>query len=407
VVLAAPRWVHPWPRVVDRLADGWTPVSIGMSTLATVLAFLALLSFLLTLWQWAVARRFPLHRRLQRAEFAPAVTLLKPLKGCDAETESCLRSWMAQEYPGELQILFGVTAADDPACAVVRRLLKQFSGCDAELIVCPQRLGPNAKVSKLAQLEPKAKHEIVVVSDADTRIPQDFLVNVVEPFQNPEAGLVNCFYQLADPTNLAMRWEALSTNADFWSQVLQSVSLRPMDFALGAVMATTRRRLTNIGGFGALAEHLADDYELGRRIARAGGRIVLSPLVVECRSSPMTWSEVWVHQLRWARTIRICQPVPYFFSILSNATLWPLLWLAAAPTALVAGAAALCWLTRAATALYCERKLTGALRWDVLWLVPLKDLLQVALWFLAFAGRQVTWRGERFRVVRGGRLLRV
>ena len=133
-----------------------------------------------------------------------------------------------------------------------------------------------------------------------------------------------------------MQWEAIAINADFWSQVLQSRSLKPLDFALGAVMATRRQHLQEIGGFAGLVDCLADDYQLGNRIARRGHSIALSPVVVECWSAPMGWAEVWKHQLRWARTIRVCQPAPYFFSLLSNATLWPLLWLIVKPAAPVA-----------------------------------------------------------------------
>src|SRR6185436_8492557 len=141
----------------------------------------------------------------------------------------------------------------------------------------------------------------------------------------------NCFYRLANPTTLAMHCEALAINADFWSQVLQAQSLKPLDFALGAVMATRRQQLEQIGGFRALINCLADDYQLANRIARHGHRIALSPVVVDCWETPMKWAAVWKHQLRWGRTIRVCQPAPYFFSLLSNATLWPLLWLAAHP----------------------------------------------------------------------------
>src|SRR5207249_3973973 len=171
------------------------------------------------------------------------------------------------------------------------------------------------------------RDRVIIISDSDVHVPPDLLANVVAPLCDEGVGLVSCFYRLAYPATLAMQFEAIAINADFWSQVLQAQNLKPLDFALGAVMATTRRRLESIGGFEALKDFLADDYQLGNLIARKGGRIVLCPVVVECRESPKSWREVWRHQLRWARTIRICQPVPYFFSILGNATLWPLLWL--------------------------------------------------------------------------------
>ena len=126
-----------------------------------------------------------------------------------------------------------------------------------------------------------------------------------------------------------MRWEAIAINADFWSSVLQAQSLKKVDFALGAVMALRVTQLREIGGFAMLADYLADDYQLGQQIARLGRRIVFSSVVVDCHESPMNWAQAWAHQVRWARTVRFCQPLLFFFSIVDNATFWPLLWLAA------------------------------------------------------------------------------
>ena len=369
-------------------------------------AALAVLSFGLTLWQWWVAKRFPLHRRTADNSFCPGVTLLKPLKGCDPHTESCLRSWFDQEYAGPAQILFGVASPDDPVCSLARRLLAEHPQADAELVFCREALGPNAKVSTLAQLQPRARHEVIVVSDADVLAPPDLLANLVAPLQQREIGLVNCFYRLAHPATPAMRWEAVAVNADFWSQVLQAQSLTPPDFALGAVMATTQSQLNGIGSFSSLLEYLADDYQLGHKIARRGGRIALCPVVVECRSEPMGWRRVWTHQLRWARTIRVCQPLPFFFSILSNGTLWPIVWAALDRTGATAGLASLFVLTRLLTCQSNQRQLTGEpSRWADAGYVLAKDLLGIAVWALAFAGNRIEWRGHRYRMLSDGRLL--
>jgi len=373
-----------------------------------ILGALALLSLVLTWWQWLAGRRFPLHQRTPAGDFAPSLTLLKSLKGCDDATEACLRSWFVQEYGGPVQIVFGVAAADDPVCAVVQKLMGEFPDRDARLIVCGPLMGANLKVSKLAQLEPLAKYETLVISDADVRVPPDFLAQVVAPLKAPEAGLVNCFYRLANPTSLAMRWEAVAVNADFWSQVLQSQGLKPLDFALGAVMVTRRQLLREIGGLESLADCLADDFQLGNRIARRGHKVVLSPVVVECWDKPMGWGGVWKHQLRWARTIRVCRTLPYFLSILSNGTLWPLVWVVVHPSAATLGFAAGCWFSRVGTALDLERILSrGGICLSYAWLVPVKDLLQVCVWLLAFLGNRVEWRGEKMRLRRDGTLARL
>ena len=364
---------------------------------------LALTSFGLTVWQWLVARKFPLHERSAKAPIPrtlpPGITVLKPLKGQDAFTEECLRSWLAQDYAGELQFLFVVDHADEPECETVRRLLAEFPQRDAQLVICTERLGENAKVSKLAFVEPSARHEMLAVSDADMLVPADFLTHAVMPLSATDVGMVTSFYQLATPGTLAHRCEAVAINADYWSQVLQARSLRPLDFALGAVMIFRRAALAELGGFRVLANCLADDYQLGQRLTRRGGRIELCPLVAECRESPRGWRAVWRHQLRWARTIRVCTPRQYFASILANVTLWSMLWLALGAGSLEKFLAVAGLLTRVAVAVDLQRRLTRS--WTAIasaWLVPLKDALQVALWLGAFLGNRIEWRGETFRV---------
>jgi len=377
--------------------------------LDVILGFLAGASLLLLLWQWWAGGRFPLHQQVAAHAFPPAVTLLKPLKGCEPDTEGCLRSWFAQYYTGRVQMLFGVASADDPVGDVVRKLQKEFPNADAQLVICGPLHGANAKVSKLIELERLARHELLIISDADVRVPPDLLADVGERLRaNTAIGLVNCFYHLANPRTLAMRWEAVAVNADFWSSVLQSQTLRPIDFALGAVMATGRKQLQEIGGFAALADCLADDYQLGHRLAQRGYRIILSNIVVECWSAPMNWKAVWKHQLRWARTIRVSQSTPYFFSILTNATLWPLLWLAVNPGPIVLGFSLGCWLTRIGAGLDLQARITR--RRDHLvywWLIPIKDLLQCVIWLLAFTGHHIEWRGERMLLRRDGTLVRI
>lgn len=373
-----------------------------------ILAGLALLSLALLVWQWIAARAFPLHFRVPAHSFPPGVTLLKPLKGCEPATEDCLRSWFAQEFTGRVQILFGVASADDPVCDIVRKLQQQFPQADSQLIVCGPSRGANAKVSKLCELEKLAKHELLFISDADVRVPADFLANAVEPLREPAVGLVNCFYRSANPTTPAMQCEAVAINADFWSQVLQSQTLKPLDFALGAVMGIRRAHLKEIGGFEALVDCLADDYQLGHRIAKKGYRVLLSSVVVDCWSPPMDWAAVWKHQLRWARTIRVCQPWPYFFSILSNATLWPLVWVCSAPSAWSLDVALGALVIRCAIAVNLQSRLTKSrMHSKYFWLAPIKDLLQSVIWLLAFAGNRIEWRGERMRLARDGTLKRV
>jgi ceramide glucosyltransferase len=390
--------------------------------ITVALCLLTLLGVGLLLWQFIAAMRFPMHRRERSHAFVPAITLLKPLKGCDEHTRDCLRSWFTQAYSGDLQILLGVAELDDPACDVVRSLLKEFPARDAELVITAASLGANAKVSNLAQLARRARHAVICVSDADVRVPADLLVNAVAPLRDSAVGLVNCFYRLANPSTLAMRWEEVAVNADFWSQVLQSNTLKPQNFALGAVMILRREALEEVGGFESLLDYLADDYQLGHRLAESGRRIVLSPVVVECWDRPMSFRDVWRHQLRWARTIRVSQPLPFFFSILSNVTLWGTLFAASSAihlmqaehprslnlSFLVISLVSLLpvLLFRMAIAFALEMRLAGRrlpIGHGVM--AIFKDAMHVALWAAAFLGDTVEWRGRRFRLGRGGKLV--
>jgi ceramide glucosyltransferase len=387
--------------------------------IGAVFAGLALLSLGLVGWQWWVGLRFPLHWRRSGPLEGAGVTVLKPLKGSDETTEICLRSWFRQDYRGPVQLLLGVADRADPVCEIVRRLLVLHPEADAQLVFCEGASGANPKVGQLSCLEALARHEVLVVSDADVRVPRDFLANLAPLLRDPAVGLVSCFYRLANPATLAMHWEAMAVNADFWSQVLQARSLKPLDFALGAVMALRRGRLEEIGGFKALRDYLADDFQLGRRLARRGYRLELATVVAECWSRPQSWREVWKHQLRWARTIRVSRPLPYLFSILSNGTLWPLLWLAAQPSASVLIVAGCCLVWRIVTALHLQslispseqtadpraagcRPGSRARLAPGLFLVPLKDLLAAAIWLMAFLGNRIEWGGQTLVIRRDG-----
>lgn len=357
------------------------------------------------MWQLAVAVRFPLHRRFPSSNRNPPVTILKPIKGADEFTEECLRSWVNQDYKGKAQILFAVDSKDDPAYKICARIVNESVGVDAQIVVCNRNSGTNAKVSKLVQLTPLIKGEIVIVSDADVRAPSDLISGSVGLFENEDIGLVCCFYTLANPATFAMKWEAVAINSDFWTQVLQAKSIKPINFALGAVMMIRKTALEEIGGFNAVADRLADDYWLGRLISESGFKVELSPIVVECFHDPASWKETFAHQLRWSRTIRICEPLSYFFSIISNLTLWVSLFLIVNPSLPAFGFFFSGILTRIFTATYYQKKLTGGKIRAYEVIMPIfKDLTQFFIWVLSFMGNTVEWRGKKYKVAPDGRM---
>jgi len=390
------------------------PLTVGIPSA------LAVLSFGIVTWQFIAAQRFPLHRRSPNPGFAPGITLLKPLKGLDPDhSERCLTSWLTQDYAGPLQFLFVVADANDPVVPLVQRLIAAHPHRDARLLIFPELVGANAKVSKLAQAEGLIAHDLVLVSDADVLAPTDLLSQMVLPLQDAGVALVHSFYRSANPSNAAMEWEATALNADFWSQVLQSRMLAPMDFALGAAMLVRRSALVGIGGFRALADYLADDFQLGYRIAAAGGRIELTPVVVECLDVPTGWKTIWSHQVRWNRTIRVCRPGPYIASILANGTLWNALaaavvwwhpalssqerrpWLGLFMGFIIARSLMAQLLAQQLAAVPCRPSRGDSF---VFGMAAAKDLLGAAVWVAAIFGNTVHWRGIDYSVDREGRL---
>lgn len=338
----------------------------------------------------------------------PAVTILKPLKGVDPHIWESFVSHCEQDYP-EYQLVFGVSDPQDPAIKVVRELKEKYPDRQIDLVVCERTLGSNTKVSTLVQMLPSARYPILLLNDSDIRVPTDYLRRVVATLQCDGVGLVTCLYRGIAGKSLGSRLEALGISTDFVPGVLSARLLENgLRFGLGSTLAFWRSDLESIGGFEALLDYLADDYELGRRIAALGKRVELSELVVETFLPPYSLRQFFEHQMRWSRTIRDARRWGYLGVSLTFALLWSLLLLATTQ------GAAWAWLlsglavgARVVIARICAGPVledTGSLR--NLYLLPLRDLIAPAVWALSFAGNRISWRGDVFDL-REGRLARV
>ena len=338
----------------------------------------------------------------------PPVSILKPLKGVDPEIWESFCSHCAQQYP-QFQLIFGVSDPGDPAIEVVRKLQSKYPNLPIELIVCDRVLGANIKVSNLAQMLSAARHELLLVNDSDIRVPSDYLRKVIRPLADPSVGLVTCLYRgVASPT-LGSRLEALGISTDFVPGVLSARFLeRGLHFGLGSTLAFRRRDLEAIGGFEALLDYLADDYELGRRIAATGKRVELSAATVVTFLPAYTMREFFRHQLRWSRTIRDARRWGYAGLLFTFGLPWALV------TLLAAHGAAWAWLLFAMT--FSARLTVGLVAAEVvledrralgdLLLLPLRDLMAPLVWAASFMGNRIHWRGDVFDL-KDGRLSKV
>jgi ceramide glucosyltransferase len=336
----------------------------------------------------------------------PPVTVLKPLKGPGIDLYANLASFCRQDYPA-YQIVFGVEDPRDPAAAVVQQLKRDFPERDISLSVAWMP-GTNRKVANLCHMMRHARHRVLVMSDSDIRVQPDYLRTMVAPLADPAVGLSTCLYRGVGRFGLPSVLESLFINTDFIPMVLTAQLVQRFEYAYGASIAVRREALERIGGFATLADHLADDYMLGNRIAKTGYRLVLLPYIVETVLDSVTLRDVWRHLLRWARTYRVCQPLNWFLTVITHTTLWGVLAALVSGGSPVGVAALVVALGARLGSLAAIMRLLGEPDTSrYLWLVPPKDLFNSLVWAAAFLGQEVEWSGQTLRIQRDGRMVPV
>jgi ceramide glucosyltransferase len=373
-----------------------------IETLAVAGAVSGVAYYALCLWS---AVRFLQARKAADNGVRPTqpVSILKPLRGTDPEMYESFRSHCLQDYP-EYEIVFGVSDANDPAIQLVEQLKAEFPQRVITLMVCRENLGANTKVSNLAQMVREARHEYLIVNDSDIRVEPDYLRRVLAPLADPKVGLVTCLYCGIANATLGSRLESLGISTDFCAGVLVAQTVENgIRFGLGSTLAFRRRDLQAIGGFEALVDYLADDYQIGSRIATLGLKVKLSDVVVDTFLPRYTLRGFFDHQLRWARTVRDSRFWGYVGLGLTFGLPWVVLALifsrgAAWAWALLACTAAI----RLAVAIVVgksvlqDRQVVRSLA-----LIPVRDVFALLVWIVSFAGHSIVWRGDHFSLENG------
>jgi ceramide glucosyltransferase len=373
-----------------------------IETLAVAGAVSGIVYYALCLWS---AARFVQARKAvdKSVRAAQAVSILKPLRGTDPEMNESFRSHCLQDYP-EYEIIFGVSDASDPAIQLVQQLKAEFPQRPIRLMVCSERLGSNTKVSNLTQMARQARHEYIIVNDSDIRVEPDYLRRVLAPLTDPKIGLVTCLYRGIANATLGSRLESLGISTDFAAGVLVAQTVENgVRFGLGSTLAFRRRDLQAIGGFEALVEYLADDYQIGRRIAALGLKVKLSDVVVDTFLPRYTLRGFFDHQLRWARTVRDSRFWGYVGLGLTFGLPWALLALIFSRDAAWAWALLACTaVMRFAVAIvFGKYVLKDRQAMRSLALIPVRDLVAMLVWIVSFAGHRIVWRGDHFSLENG------
>jgi ceramide glucosyltransferase len=327
----------------------------------------------------------------------PALSILKPLHGDHQGLADALARFCRQDYPGEVQIVFGVHHAEDAAVAVVERLRADMPEADISLVIDPRLHGANRKASNLINIAEHARHDLLIISDADIVVESDYLRRVVAAMGEPGIGAVSCLYVGQSNGSLWARLSAMGIDYQFLPSVLMGRALGLAEPCFGATIAIAKGVLDEIGGFAAFADHLADDYEIGRAVRARGYHIAIPTLVVAHHCAETSGRELIGHQLRWNRTVRLIDPWGFAGSLITYPTALALLAAAAAGFPLWSGALILASLGSRLCLKACVDAATGA-RAGPWWLMPILDIMSFAVFLASFAVNTVGWQGRRFRV---------
>ena len=375
-----------------------------MEYLSWLFLFFSIAAIVYYCYSIYAARDFFGRQPARNPNFHPPVTILKPLCGLDLDAYHNLSSFVKQDYP-QYQIIFAVREAIDPIIAVVEKLQKDFPKRDISLVIDPRVIGTNLKVSNLANAIVRAKYDILVIADSDIVVEANYLQRVIQPLQDDRVGVVTCLYHSRIKGWLAV-FEALNIATQFAPSVLTARKLEGISFAFGSTIVIRRQILAEIGGFEAIADCLADDFQLGNLPSKRGYKVVLADCIVEHYLATDSIQDFLSRQVRWLRCIRVERFWDYLGLIFTQGTATSLLFL------IVTFGSKLGWLIF--TVAWFIRLIMA---WIVaviylkdnvakkyFWLVPLRDAIGFILWIYALVGNQIEWRGKKFKLIKGGKL---
>ncbi|CEJ86683.1 Hopanoid biosynthesis associated glycosyl transferase protein HpnI [Hyphomicrobium sp. GJ21] len=336
------------------------------------------------------------ERAVFGAEPRPGVSVLKPVYGTNPQLYESLRSFCLQDYP-KFEVIFGAHTADDPAIEVVNRLIAENPGLDLRLVVDETLAGPNRKAANLANIARTAKYDLFVLADSDVRVDPDCIAAMAAPFDDKTVGAVASIYKGWPADNTPSRFGALYLNDWFVPSVTVDVDLRGIDFVFGAMSAVRREALDAIGGFDMLAGCLAEDFSMGRFVARRGWRVVLSPYACDTVVAEPNFASMFQHEVRWHRSERACRPFDQFMAVVT----WPLalLLILLLPQPSIIGLSIIgAHVTLRIILHYLVRRNLRIATPPEPWLVPLRECVCFFAWVAGMFGNNIKWGKETFSI---------
>jgi ceramide glucosyltransferase len=349
------------------------------------------------------------QRRTQQAHVGrlPPVSVLKPLCGAEPGLYENLRSFCQQDF-GDYQLIFGVSDRNDAALEAVRRLCAEFPALPITVVTDSRQHGSNCKISNLINMIAVARHDVLVMADSDAFVGPDYLSIVTAPLRDEAVGLVTTLYRAVATASVYSRLGAMYINEWYMPSALIAWLFGYQGYVSGQTLCMRRDTLQAIGGLEAIANHLADDHQLGARVHALGKRVVLSAYMPRAVCHEPSFQSLTRHEVRWMRTLHVLRPRSFPFIFFSFS-----LPLALLGVALAGSSAPLVWAlfsavvaTRLALHLAHRLRRQGPILAD-LWLIPYRDLLLCWVWCKSLFTSRITWRGNEFDVDAGGVMRRL
>ena len=332
------------------------------------------------------------------------VTLLKPVSGLEDGLEEAITSFLAQETSFAVHFVFGAADAQDPALLLCRKIAAHFPDRQVSFVADSRIHGANPKVSNLINMASEGLDEVIVLSDSDIVIAPGVLQRAVDTLGDPGVGAATALYRSrpgipGDRIRIFGGWFL-----DYWflPMAVLHARLSPLSVTYGPLTAIRREVLAGIGGIEALADHLSDDAELGRRVRELGWAVVFTPDIAETLVNDANQGELFNHELRWARTVRGLDPIGFAASVVSHPGPLPLL-LLLQPGILAAAGISLPLILRWLLVRAVEKKFgrSDALPRPHIFALWWRDTYCFLVWMAAWRTQSVDWRGRTLTVDRG------
>lgn len=346
-----------------------------------------------------------LSQTIPQHDFSPAVSVFKPVRGLEKNLERNLRSIAQQDYPN-YQVIYSVQDPDDAALPILQAIAAEFGPERITVVIDRVQTGANGKINNILGAFPKAKHDILVISDSDTCLRPDYLKTLVSPLANPQVGCVCTPFKLTEARSWYEALELLTINADFMPSVMFAEVTGASKACLGPSIAIRRSTLDNVGGLASLADYLVEDYELGRRVWTSGLQMVLLPYVIDAVVDLDGGQSWWRHQVYWDQNTFLARPAPFVATVLIRAVPFAVLFLLGQQgSPLGWGILLMTIAIRLGSAAIVARQLRDPESLRYLFLLPIRDCFGLIFWALAFSQRTVTWRGVEYRLTKGGKMV--